>query len=62
MQVNELRPAGMWMLNKFSIDGTPNEGTGVWGFDRVTGRYSGIWTDNNDNQIRVDDGRRDAST
>jgi hypothetical protein len=64
VQVNELRSGGMWMLNRFSVEGTPYEGTGVWGFDRTTGRYSGIWTDNNDAQIRMDDGRWDdaAST
>jgi hypothetical protein len=61
VQVNELRSGGMWMLNRFSVDGTPYEGTGVWGFDRTTGRYSGIWVDNNDHQIRADDGRWDEA-
>ena len=60
-QVNELRSGGMWMLNKFSVHGTPYQGTGVWGFDRTTGRYSGIWVDNNDHQIRFDDGRWDEA-
>ena len=62
VQVNEVRSGGMWMLNRFSVDGTPYQGTGIWGFDRTTGRYSGIWTDNNDAQIRMDDGRWDAAT
>lgn len=61
VQVNELRSGGMWMLNKFAVTGTPYEGTGVWGFDRSTGRYSGIWVDNNDHQIRADDGRWDEA-
>lgn len=61
VQVNELRSGGMWMLNRFSVDGTPYQGTGVWGFDRTTGRYTGIWVDNNDAQMRVDDGRWDAA-
>lgn len=56
VQVNELRSGGMWMLNRFSVDDTPYEGTGVWGYDRATDRYSGIWVDNNDQQIRFDDG------
>jgi hypothetical protein len=62
VQENELRSGGMWMLNRFSVDGTPYQGTGVWGFDRVTGRYKGIWVDNNDQQIRFDDGRWDPET
>jgi hypothetical protein len=62
VQVNELRSGGLWMLNRFSIDGMPYEGTGVWGYDRVTGRYSGVWTDNNDSQMRMDDGRWDEAT
>ena len=62
VQVNELRSGGMWMLNRFSVEGTPYEGTGVWGADRTTGRFSGIWTDNNDAQIRMDDGRWDPAT
>lgn len=62
VQVNELRSGGMWMLNRFSVEGTPYEGTGVWGADRTTGRFSGIWVDNNDAQIRMDDGRWDAAT
>ena len=62
VQVNELRSGGMWMLNRFSVEGTPYEGTGIWGADRTTGRFSGVWTDNNDAQIRADDGRWDAET
>ena len=62
VQVNEFRSGGKWMLNRFSVDGTPYEGTGIWGADRTTGRFSGIWTDNNDAQIRLDDGRWDAAT
>lgn len=62
VQENELRSGGMWMLNRFSVAGTPYQGTGVWGFDRVTGRYKGIWADNNDQQIRFDDGRWDPET
>lgn len=62
VQVNRLRSGGLWMLNEFAVEGTPYEGTGVWGFDRTTGRFSGIWTDNNDQQIRLDDGRWDPAT
>ena len=62
VQVNEVRSGGMWMLNRFSVEGTPYEGTGVWGYDRTTGRFSGIWVDNNDAQIRMDDGRWDPAT
>ena len=62
VQVNRLRSGGMWILNEFAVDGTPYEGTGVWGYDRTTGRFSGIWTDNNDQQIRLDDGRWDPAT
>jgi hypothetical protein len=62
VQVNRLRSGGMWIINEFSVDGTPYEGTGVWGFDRSTGRYSGIWVDNNDQTIRFDDGRWDPAT
>ena len=62
VQVNRLRSGGMWIINEFSVDGTPYEGTGVWGYDRSTGRYSGIWVDNNDQTIRLDDGRWDPAT
>lgn len=62
VQVNRLRSDGNWMLNEFSVDGTPYQGTGVWGFDPATGEYIGIWTDNNDHRIRNDRGRWDAAT
>src|SRR5690349_2483748 len=62
VQVNRLRSGGIWIINEFSVAGTPYEGTGVWGFDRTTGRFSGIWVDNNDQQIRMDDGRWDEAT
>jgi hypothetical protein len=62
VQVNRLRSAGMWIINEFQVDGTPYEGTGVWGFDRTKGRLSGIWVDNNDAQIRMDDGRWDEAS
>jgi hypothetical protein len=62
VQVNRLRSQGMWIINEFAVDGTPYEGTGVWGYDRSTGRYSGIWVDNNDQTIRSDDGRWDPAT
>ena len=62
VQVNRLRSGGKWIINEFTVEGTPYEGTGVWGFDRTKGRFSGIWVDNNDRQIRADDGRWDAAT
>lgn len=62
VQDNRLRSGGMWILNLFSVEGTPYEGTGVWGFDRTKGRFSGIWVDNNDQQFRFDDGRWDPAT
>ena len=62
VQVNRLRSGGMWIINEFSVEGTPYEGTGIWGFDRTKGRFSGVWVDNNDQQIRADDGRWDAAT
>lgn len=62
VQVNRLRSQGRWIINEFSVDGTPYEGTGVWGYDRSTNRYSGIWVDNNDQTVRLDDGRWDAAT
>ena len=62
VQDNELRSEGRWMLNRFHVEGTPYQGTGVWGYDRVTGRYSGIWTDNNDQTIRSDDGYWNPTT
>ena len=62
IQVNRLRSGGMWIINEFSVTGTPYEGTGVWGFDRTKNRFSGIWVDNNDQQIRMDDGRWDGAS
>ena len=62
VQVNRLRSGGQWIINEFSVDGTPYEGTGIWGYNRATDRYSGIWVDNNNQQIRFDDGRWDPKT
>lgn len=62
VQVNRLRSGGMWIVNEFSVDGTLYEGTGIWGFDRATGRYSGMWVDSNDQKMRLDDGRWDSAT
>lgn len=61
VQVNRLRSDGMWMLNEFSVDGTPYQGTGVWGFDPKTGEYIGVWTDNNEYRVRNDRGRWDEA-
>lgn len=62
VQENELRSDGRWMLNRFQVEGTPYQGTGLWGYDRSTGRFSGVWVDNNDQTIRLDDGRYDEAT
>ncbi len=62
VQVNTLRSNGMWMLNQFSVEGTPYEGTGLWGYDPKTGKYRGIWADNNEHRIRVDEGTWDPGT
>ena len=62
VQENELRSEGRWIINRFQIDGMPYQGTGVWGYNRQTGRYSGIWVDNNDQTFRMDDGRWDPAT
>lgn len=62
VQVNRLRSDGMWMLNEFSVDGTPYQGTGLWGYDPKSGEYIGVWADNNEFRIRNDRGRYDAAT
>jgi hypothetical protein len=62
VQANKLRSGGMWIINEFSVEGTPYQGTGVWGYDRLTGQYSGIWVDNNDSQIRMDRGHWNPAT
>lgn len=62
VQVNELRSGGMWMLNRMSVNGGAYEGTGIWGFDPKTGRYSGAWVDNGNARIRMDDGSWDPDT
>lgn len=62
VQVNELRSGGMWMLNRMSVNGGGYEGTGIWGFDAKTGRYSGAWVDNGNAHIRMDDGIWDPDT
>ena len=56
VQVNELRSGGLWMLNRMSVNGGAYEGTGIWGFDSKTGRYSGSWVDNDTGRIRSDQG------
>jgi hypothetical protein len=62
VQINELRSGGMWMLNRMSANGGAYEGTGIWGYDPRTGRYSGAWVDNSSSRIRADDGSWDADT
>lgn len=62
VQVNELRSGGLWMLNRMSVNGGPYEGTGIWGFDQQTGRYSGSWVDNGTARIRMDDGHWNPDT
>lgn len=61
-QVNEPRSGGMWMLNRMSVNGGAYQGTGIWGFDPRTGRYSGVWVDNGTAGIRTDDGRWNPDT
>ncbi len=56
VQINEPRSGGRWMLNQMSVNGGAYEGTGIWGFDPKTGRYSGAWADNGNARIRMDDG------
>lgn len=62
VQVNELRSGGMWMLNRMTVGGGAYEGTGIWGYDRKTGRYSGAWVDDGNARIRMDDGSWDPDT
>lgn len=62
VQVNELRSGGLWMLNRMSVNGGAYEGTGIWGYEPKTGRYSGAWADNGNTRIRMDDGSWDPET
>lgn len=62
VQINEVRSGGLWMLNRMSVNGGAYEGTGIWGYDAKTGRYSGAWVDNGTGSMRMDDGSWDATT
>jgi hypothetical protein len=62
VQINELRSGGMWMLNRMAVNGGSYEGTGIWGYDRKTGRYAGAWVDNGSRRMRMDDGIWDPDT
>jgi hypothetical protein len=62
VQVNELRSGGLWMLNRMSVNGGAYEGTGIWGFDSKTGRYSGSWVDKGTGRIRSDRGSWDPGS
>jgi len=62
VQVNTLKSDGRWMQNEFQVDGTPYQGTGLWGWDPIQGKYIGIWVDNNDHRIRHDTGTFDPAT
>lgn len=55
-----LKSAGMWLLDEFSVDGTPYQGTAVFGYDNVAGGMTGVWADNNQQHMRLDKGRWDA--
>ena len=62
VQINERRSGGLWMLNRMSVNGGAYEGTGIWGFDPKTGRYSGSWVDNGTARIRMDEGSWNPDT
>ena len=62
VQINEVRSGGLWMLNRMSVNGGAYEGTGIWGYDPMTGRFPGVWVDNGTGAIRMDEGAWDART
>ncbi|HYE50535.1 MAG TPA: DUF1579 family protein [Azospirillaceae bacterium] len=62
VQVNTLKSGGMWIVNEFQVEGTPYQGTGLWGYDPKQGKYIGIWADNNEHRIRRDLGTWDEAT
>lgn len=62
IQVNEARSGGLWMLNRMSVNGGAYEGTGIWGYDARSGRYSGAWVDNGTGRVRIDQGSWDAAS
>ncbi|QPQ56026.1 DUF1579 family protein [Allosphingosinicella flava] len=56
VQTNRMVSSGRYMLNEMKyLDGT-YEGTGLWGWDAFTNRYTGVWMDGSHYLVRHDIG------
>ncbi|WP_182911905.1 DUF1579 family protein [Sphingomonas cavernae] len=62
VQTNRLASKGNAMLNAFRYDDGSYEGTGMWGWDAYTNRYTGVWIDSDTHLVRHDIGYYDLQS
>ncbi|MCJ8156545.1 DUF1579 family protein [Sphingomonas sp. LaA6.9] len=62
VQTNRLASKGNAMLNAFRYDDGSYEGTGMWGWDAFTNRYTGVWIDSDTHLVRHDIGYYDPES
>jgi len=56
VQTNRLTSKGNAIINHFRYTDGSYEGTGMWGWDAYTNRYTGIWIDSDTHLVRHDVG------
>ena len=61
--VNAWTLDGRYLQQSYTADfmGSPFQGTGYWGFNKVTGKYQGLWMDTMSTWFCLDEGNYDAS-
>lgn len=57
-------PGGMFVMGDMSADfgGMPFHGHGVWGYDQRKNKYVGLWVDNFDSSLQLQEGTYDEKT
>lgn len=59
VQTNRLVSKGNAIINEFAYDDGSYAGTGMWGWDAYTNRYTGTWIDSDTHLVRHDIGYYD---
>ncbi len=62
VQTNRLVSRGHAIINDFRYSDGSYEGTGMWGWDAFTNRYSGSWIDGDTHLVRQDIGYYDPES
>ncbi len=61
VQTNRLVSKGNAIINEFAYDDGSYAGTGMWGWDAYTNRYTGTWIDSDTHLVRHDIGYYDLT-